>query len=447
VAKLLQTSPDNIDQLSARELWRQARTDALTGLANRLAFSEALNAELKPDQHRGALLYLDLDHFKDVNDTLGHSVGDKLLVRVTDRIRSVLPPKSQFARLGGDEFAVLLPGADRASAALLASRIVELAGRTFLVEDHVIHSTISIGAAIAPDDAANGDELMQRADLALYRAKEQGRNAFHFFAPEMDERLRNRRNLEFDLRKALGLREFELHYQPVLNVEAGRIDICEALLRWRHPVRGMVSPGDFIPVAEQLGVIIPIGEWALKTACRETATWPPDIGVAVNLSPVQFKSKRLVAAVKAALAAAKLDPRRLELEITESVLLHDNAATLEVLHELRGLGVKVAMDDFGTGYSSLSYLRSFPFDKIKIDQSFIRGTANRRESTAIVRAIVGLGSTLGMATVAEGVESAEQMEWLRREACSHVQGYHISKPLPADQVRDLMIASAKSKAA
>ena len=419
-----------------------ARQDPLTALPNRVVLGEHLAARLAASAADGqstAVLCLDLDRFKLVNDTAGHAIGDKLLARVAERLRSVVADDDIVARLGGGEFAILQTSANQpADAEGLAARIVDLVGRVFLIEGHMANIGVSIGIAVAPRHGGDAEALLKSGDLALYRAKEEGRGRCRLFEPEMDRSMQARRSLEFELRKALGLREFELFYQPLFNFENDRIEGFEALLRWRHPVRGLVSPADFIPLAEELGIIIPIGEWALRTACAQAATWPDHIGVAVNLSPVQFTSPRLAQAVMNALASAKLAPSRLELEITESVLLHDTAGTLETLHRLRRMGVRIAMDDFGTGYSSLSYLRSFPFDKIKIDQSFVRGMSSSKDCVAIVRAIAGLASTLGVSTTAEGVETEEQRERVRHEGCTNIQGYLVSRPVPASETAGLI---------
>jgi diguanylate cyclase (GGDEF)-like protein len=415
-----------------------ARLDSLTGLPNRLFLHEALNTALVQLQRTGqpfAVLIIDLDRFKPVNDTLGHPIGDALLKTVADRIRSVLSPADIVARIGGDEFVVLQKAPrDLAATQALTRRIVDLVGRTYMVEGHLLTIGASVGVALAPADGQDADRLLKSADLALYRAKLDGRATFRFFEPEMDERMQARRALELDMRQALARREFQLHYQPQVSLAAGQIIGCEALVRWQHPERGTVAPGDFIPLAEEIGLIIPIGEWVVRQACRDAMTWAEPLSVAVNLSPAQFKSGRLVEMVMSALATSGLPPHRLELEITEGVLLQENETTLRTLHRLRELGVRVSMDDFGTGYSSLSYLRSFPFDKIKIDRSFVRDLAEKPDGDAIIRAIAGLGKSLGMTTVAEGVETPAQLERIRAEGCTDVQGYLISHPLPMAQL-------------
>ena len=419
--------------------WR----DALTGLANRTMFTSRLKeglARLQRTREGFALLAIDLDRFKHVNDSLGHPVGDELLRKVAERLQTTLRPTDTAARLGGDEFAVVQSGVnDAAGAERLAKRIVDLLGRSYMVEGHLINIGASVGVALAPADGNDPHDLIKNADLALYRAKADGRDTFRFFTPEMSAQVEARRRLELDLRKALAMREFELFYQPQLNLETDRIIGCEALIRWRHPTRGTVSPAEFIPLAEEIGLIVGIGEWVIRTACKEAARWPDALTVAVNLSPAQFQSKKLVATVASALAASGLAPRRLELEITEGVLLQESEANLATLHALRALGLRISMDDFGTGYSSLSYLRSFPFDKIKIDRSFVSGESAKGDAMAIIRAIASLGASFGMTTVAEGVETHEQMQRIRTEGCTDVQGYHISRPVPAAAIMQLFL--------
>lgn len=419
--------------------WR----DSLTGLANRPHFAIRLKeaqARLSRTGESFALLAVDLDRFKHVNDTLGHPIGDALLRKVADRLQTTVRPTDCVARFGGDEFAILQSGvADPADTQVLAARLVDLVGRTYMVDGHLINIGTSVGVAMAPADGNDPATLLKNADLALYRAKLDGRDMFRFFEPEMGIRMEARRLLELDLRKALALRQFELVYQPQLNLSSGRLVGCEALIRWRHPERGTVSPLEFIHLAEEIGLIIPIGEWVVRTACQEAARWPDHLTIAVNLSPAQFKSKKLVDTVRSALVTSGLAPHRLELEITESVLLNENQDNLAVLHALRGLGLRISMDDFGTGYSSLSYLRSFPFDKIKIDRSFVSGETANGESMAIVRAIASLGASFGMTTVAEGVETTDQMRSIRAEGCTDIQGYLISRPVPAAEVVKLFL--------
>ncbi|MGH1587569.1 putative bifunctional diguanylate cyclase/phosphodiesterase [Methylobacterium phyllosphaerae] len=418
-----------------------ARLDPLTGLPNRLLLRERLAEALARLARTGeacALLLIDLDRFKPVNDTLGHPIGDALLETVADRLRSTVRPTDTVARIGGDEFVILQAGIrDAAGTQALARRVVDLIGRTYMVEGHLLTIGASVGVALAPEDGADADRLLKNADLALYRAKLDGRGTYRFFEPEMDARMQARRKLELDMRQALARREFQLHYQPQLQLATGRLIGCEALIRWRHPEHGLVSPLDFIPLAEEIGLIVPIGEWVIRQACRDAMTWPDPMSVAVNVSPAQFKSDRLVETIISALAGSGLSARRLEVEITEGVLLQENDKTLQTLHRLRELGVRVSMDDFGTGYSSLSYLRSFPFDKIKIDRSFVKDLTSKPDGEAIIRAIAGLGKSLGMTTVAEGVETAEQLQRIRLEGCTDVQGYLISKPVPADDLRQV----------
>ncbi|AWN36001.1 putative bifunctional diguanylate cyclase/phosphodiesterase [Methylobacterium radiodurans] len=421
-----------------------ARHDPLTGLPNRLLLRERLRDALGRLRRTGeacAVLLIDLDRFKPVNDTLGHPMGDALLRKVADRLRSTVRPTDTVARIGGDEFVILQTGVREASdTQALARRLVDLIGRTYMVDGHLLTIGASVGVAMAPGDGTEADALLKNADLALYRAKLDGRATYRFFEPEMDARMQARRRLELDMRQALARREFHLHYQPQLQLEGNRLVGCEALIRWQHPVRGTVSPLDFIPLAEEIGLIVPIGEWVMRQACRDAATWPAPLSVAVNVSPAQFKSERLVEMVMSALAASGLPATRLEVEITEGVLLHESEKTLQTLHRLRELGVRVSMDDFGTGYSSLSYLRSFPFDKIKIDRSFVSDLSGKRDGEAIIRAIAGLGKSLGMTTVAEGVETIDQMERIRAEGCTDVQGYLISRPIPAAEVLDFITA-------
>ena len=418
-----------------------ARHDALTDLPNRLLFHEQLERALAGTARGGSLavLCLDIDHFKDVNDTLGHPIGDLLLKVVAARIRACIRGIDAVARLGGDEFAIVQAGgAQPTDATALAARLIETVGAPFELDGHEVIVGMSIGIAISPDDGTDPFQLLKNADMALYRAKSDGRGVYRFFEPEMDALMQARRALELDLRKAIAQGDFELYYQPIVDISTRHVRGFEALIRWRHPQRGMVLPLDFIPLAEETGLIIPLGEWVLRQACKEAAGWPGVVDVAVNLSPVQFKNKNLVTTVMMALSAAGLAPSRLELEITESVLLQESEATLAMLHQLRSFGVKISMDDFGTGYSSLGYLRTFPFDKIKIDRSFIRGMSDGGESLAIVRAVAAMGRSLGIVTTAEGVETSEQFERLKVEGCTQAQGYYFSPPRPAAEVRGLL---------
>lgn len=421
-----------------------AHHDALTDLPNRVLFHTRLESVLD-DVHRNgsrlALLCLDLDGFKAVNDTLGHAAGDELLREVAERLRQCVRGGDLVARLGGDEFAILqVAPEDRRDVEALARRVVGRLNDPFLLQGRQVLTGVSAGIAMAPGGASTADALLRHADLALYRAKAEGRRTYRFFEAGMDLGLQDRRALEIDLRHAFASGMLDLHYQPVMSVREGRACGCEALLRWRHPERGYVPPGEFIPLAEDMGLIGPIGAWVLRQACQDAATWPDGMGVAVNLSPTQFRNRNLVQEVRDALAASGLPPHRLELEITESVLLVDSGANVAVLHELRALGVCIAMDDFGIGYSSLSYLRTFPFDKLKIDQSFVRELGERTPSGAIVRAVTGLGESLNITTVGEGVETMEQLTYLTTYGCDEVQGFLFSKPVPRDAIRDVILS-------
>jgi diguanylate cyclase (GGDEF)-like protein/PAS domain S-box-containing protein len=430
--------------------WREAQEklaylahhDPLTSLPNRTKFREDLEQTLRLVNRDGrvAVLCLDLDHFKEINDSLGHPIGDDLLKDVACRLRTSVRDGDTVARLGGDEFAIVQAGTDlqASESSSLAERLVEILGAPYDIQGHQLNIGVSIGIAFAPNDGEDPDQLLKNADMALYRAKEDGRGTYRFFEPGMDARAQARRLLEIDLRAALTRDEFEVHYQPIHDLNKDQITAFEGLIRWKHPLRGMISPMDFIPLAEETGLITPLGDWILRKACMDAATWSREVRVAVNLSPVQFKNSNLVQSVISALAASGLAPERLELEITESVLLQDSEATLAALHKLRGFGVKISMDDFGTGYSSLSYLRSFPFDKIKIDRSFVHELATRDDSMAIVRAVTGLGKSLGISIVAEGVETNEQLGLLRTEGCTEVQGFLFSRPRPAQDVEAML---------
>ncbi len=418
-----------------------AHHDALTDLPNRLRFREAMEIALNGVE-RGktvSILCLDLDHFKTVNDTLGHPIGDGLLQAVSARLRACVRKNDIVARLGGDEFAIVQVDADQPlSATMLAQRIIAKLSAPFEVQGHQVAVGVSIGIAMAPGDGRTADNLIKNADMAMYRAKEAGRGCYHFFEPDMDAKMQERRALELDLRKAIEGHELELYYQPLVRLETNEISGFEALVRWQHPTRGLVSPMEFIPLAEEIGLITTIGNWVLNRACSDAMTWPSDLKVAVNLSPMQFKNNALVLQVVGALGASGLPGSRLELEITETVLLHDTDATVGMLNELRSLGVRISMDDFGTGYSSLGYLRKFPFDKIKIDRSFIQDLADNPDSIAIVRAVANIGVALGMATTAEGVETQAELAQLRNEGCTEVQGYLFSEPRPAREIPGLL---------
>jgi diguanylate cyclase (GGDEF)-like protein len=416
------------------QIAHMARHDALTGLPNRRVFRDRLNHELAlAKQHDGnfAVLACDLDGFKTINDTLGHPVGDQLLCIVADRLRSVIHANDTVARLGGDEFAIILERLeDPQTASLTAQRVIQALGRQTDLNGETLSIGVSIGIALGPQDGADADTVFKNADIALYRAKAAGRNTYSFYEPGMDTVVAERNLLERDLRQAIQHGGLVLHYQPVLNLLSGELSGFEALVRWHHPTRGLISPAEFIPLAEETGLIVALGEWALREACREAASWPSDLRVAVNVSAVQFQRPGLELAVVKALAASGLAPRQLELEITESVLVQDAIVAMDCLHRLRTLGVRIALDDFGTGYSSLSYLRSFAFDKLKIDRSFIKEIADPDVAT-IVRAIVSRGRQLGTAITAEGVETPNQFDCVRQEGCTEVQGFLYSKPLTA----------------
>jgi diguanylate cyclase (GGDEF)-like protein len=420
-----------------------AHYDGLTELPNRLLFRERLEQsleELQPGEQL-AVLYIDIDEFKSVNDALGHPVGDELLKAVADRLRGCLAETDVAARLGGDEFAVIQSAVrDRSETTELVDQIHNAIRQPFDCMGHLITTDASIGIALAPGDGVDLDQLLKNADLALYGAKGDGRRTYRFFETGMDERARERRSLEIELRQAISDGGLEAYYQPVLNLENGKVSSCEALLRWRHPERGMISPVEFIPIAEDSGLINQLGVWVLNTACAEAVTWPDHVRVAVNVSPLQFRSQSLALNVAAALATSGLPASRLELEITEAVLIRDDEAALDMLHQLRKLGVRIALDDFGTGYSSLSYLQRFPFDKIKIDRSFIKDIAGPGASSSIVQAVVNIAAASDMTTTAEGVETEQQRNLLRILGCTEMQGFLFSPAIPAAEVRGLLIS-------
>ncbi|MEA1834281.1 EAL domain-containing protein [Methylobacterium durans] len=442
---------DQRERLRAEaEMHRLAHHDTLTGLANRHQFNTALAARFasrRGEDAHFALLLLDLDRFKLVNDTLGHAMGDELLRRVAHRLLRALRDNDLVARLGGDEFAILKGGGtDLPAIQTVAERVNDVLARPFLIDGHILNVGTSIGIALAPSDGETPDLLMGNADLALYGAKEEGRGRYRMFEASMNARIQARRSLELDLRRAIARQEFALYYQPQVDARTGTYDGAEALIRWHHPERGLVSPIDFIPLAEETGLIGSLGEWVLRTACTEALAWPEHLTVAVNLSPVQFRDARLAVTIRNILAETNFPAARLELEITEGSLLQDEQRTLGILRELRALGIRISMDDFGTGYSSLSYLRRFPFDKIKIDQSFVRRTPDDRDSAAIVRAITMLGASLGMKTTAEGVETDAQSSFIAAEGCDQLQGYLISRPVPAERIAGLFAGSAPQRA-
>ena len=441
------THEDISDRQRAEErIVHMARHDALTDLPNRTMFRERLEYELKRIKRGDALavLCLDLDHFKSVNDTLGHPVGDELLKVVAERLRRCIREPDTIARLGGDEFAIIMTGMHAPTdPVLLAKRIREAIIKPYILDGHQILADISIGISLAPIDATEPDLLLKNADMALYGAKADGRGTYRFFEPEMDARMKARRELDMDLRKALANGEFGLHYQPLVNIQNNEITAFEALLRWNHPVRGLVPPAEFIPIAEETGLIIPLGEWVLRGACQETANWPTNIKVAVNLSPAQLNSRNFTEVVVNALAVSGMSANRLQLEITETVLLQNTFNTLATLQKLRALGVQIALDDFGTGYSSLSYLRSFPFDKIKIDRSFIQDLMSGTEPLAIVHAIAGLAKSLNMISTAEGVETKQQLEALQALGCIEMQGYLFSHARPPAEIVQMFLNGDK----
>jgi diguanylate cyclase (GGDEF)-like protein len=436
------------EELQARSQYL-AYHDSLTGLGNRVLFKEQLDEALKDvsvSPHPLAVLFLDLDGFKAVNDTLGHSVGDLLLKTIAGRLHDLLPSADRIARLGGDEFAILQVSSPQpVSAISLAEKIVEIVGLTHTIDGHDVTVGASVGIAIASPGEMDTENFLKSADLAMYSAKSEGRGTYRVFDPQMDEIVQSRRSMERDMRTAMVQGAFNLFYQPLVNLKTGKVTAFEALMRWQHPERGSISPDEFIPVAEEMGLIVQLGEWALRRACMEAVEWPDDIRVSVNLSPLQFSKGNLVSTVMNALAASGLPASRLELEITESVLLEKSVRNIAILNRLRDLGVRISMDDFGTGYSSIGYLRSFPFDKIKIDRSFVRDLLVDEGSLAIVRAIAGLGVSFGMITTAEGVETEEQVRCLNLEGCVEVQGYLYSKPVPANEIANVLFGLKSEK--
>ena len=414
-----------------------ARHDALTRLPNRTLLAERIElAVAQVGRGSGfAVFCLDLDNFKQVNDTLGHPVGDELLCAVADRLNACVREIDTVARLGGDEFAVIQCGVQGGEEAeRLARRIVECVGAPYELNGHRVVVGCSVGISMSPGDGTTGEKLLKNADVALYRAKMEGRGTWRFFEPAMDASLQRRRAIELDLREAMVKDEFSLYYQPLYDLHLDRICGFEALLRWHHPKRGLVAPDQFIPIAEEIGLIGPLGEWVLNRACEQAVTWPSEMKLAVNVSAVQFRDPDFIDVAVDALAASKLSPRRLELEITESVFLANSSETLATLHKLKALGLRIALDDFGTGYSSLSYLRSFPFDKLKIDKSFVRDATATHGSKSIVRAVISLGRSLGMTTIAEGIETVEQLDHMRAEGCNEAQGFLFSHPVPVTEI-------------
>ena len=426
-----------------------AHYDALTDLPNRALFLDKLGQEIKRIDRGGklAVLYIDIDEFKSVNDSLGHPIGDELLKAVAARLSRCVRESDIVARLGGDEFAVVQTAVESSTDVTdLVARIYQAIREPCECLGHQLAADASIGIALAPQDGTDLDQLLKNADLAMYGAKAEGRRTYRFFEPQMDARVKARRTLELDLRQAIAEGGFELNYQPLVNVRDGKVTGCEALLRWRHPERGMISPAEFIPVAEDTGLINQLGEWVLTAACAEAATWPDHVRLAVNVSPIQFRSQTLALKVAAALTASGLPARRLELKITEAVLIRDDDAALAMLHQLRAIGVRIALDDFGTGYSSLSYLQRFPFDKIKIDRCFVTDIAKPGGSSSIVQAVVNIAAARNMTTTAEGVETQQQLDMLRTLGCTEMQGYLFSPAKPAMEVRRLFHARPKRAA-
>jgi len=434
-----------------REIQFLAEHDPLTGLYNRAAFQRRTTEALAGAKKRGtiaAVMCLDLDHFKSVNDTLGHTAGDEFLKAVSKRLRECFSELDTVARFGGDEFGILFLDAKSPEAvSTIASRLVEVVGQPVEFNGQQIVSSVSIGIALSTTDGDTEEALIKNADLALYRAKSDGRATFRFFEAQMDAAAKARRALEIDLRQAVANNQLELHYQAQIDIFTDEVVGFESLVRWRHPARGLIPPAEFIPLAEETGLIGPIGEWVLNRACTDALSWPNTIKVAVNLSPVQFKNRNIAQFVEQVLKVTGLPPSRLELEITESVLLNDVDDNLVILRKLKSLGIRISMDDFGTGYSCLGSLRSFPFDKIKIDKSFVGDLEQNSDSTAIIHAVLRLGHSLGMATCAEGVESREQLSFLRSEGCTEAQGYLYSKPQPAGEVRRMLESGALKTAA
>jgi diguanylate cyclase (GGDEF)-like protein len=429
------------EEADARSLYL-AYHDSLTGLGNRLLFKQQLEDALKEvweAPNSVGVLFVGLDSFKAINDTLGHSIGDQVLKSIANRIRDVLPANSRLTRFGGDEFAILQTSAEQPSAGIaLAREILDAVSRPSMIEGYDVTVTASVGIAVANAGSLSAENFLRNADIAMHGAKSKGPGSLRMFDPEMEAMVQARGAMERDMRNGIVENHFRVFYQPLVNLRTQKVTSFEALLRWEHPERGRISPAEFIPLAEETGLIVRLGEWVLRTACAEAMGWAADISVSVNLSPVQFSRGDLVATVMNALASSGLPASRLELEITESILLERTDRNMGILDQLHELGVRIALDDFGTGYSSIGYLRSFSFDKLKIDQSFVRDLLADEKSLAIVRAIVGLGSSFGITTTAEGVENEDQVKCLNSEGCTEVQGYLYSEPMPAREVQPFL---------
>ncbi|MBV8472798.1 MAG: EAL domain-containing protein, partial [Hyphomicrobiales bacterium] len=446
------THEDITARRRAEEKVREMATkDPLTGLSNRFEFRQRLDqciAEVRRKIGKFAVFYLDLDQFKAVNDSLGHPFGDKLLQEVAARIVAEVRVGDTIARLGGDEFAIIQRIENTLNDPIkLARRLIGAVSEPYTIDGNTIVIGASVGISVTPNDSLVADELIRGADMALYQSKAHGRGNYNFFKPSMDEQVRARRQMEDDLRTAIAENQFHLHFQPVIGAADRQVKSFEALLRWAHPTKGNVPPGEFIALAEEVGLIVQIGEWVIREACKEAAKWPRDIKVAVNVSAMQFKSSGLIQAISNALKQSGVDGSRLIVEVTESVMIGDTSQAIGILHAIRDLHIMIAMDDFGTGYSSLSYLHRFPFDKIKIDRSFVSDLGGRKDSIAIVRAIASLAKALGMETVAEGVETEEQLASLEAEACDEIQGFLISRPMPPAEIPGFLAASREATTA
>jgi diguanylate cyclase (GGDEF)-like protein len=451
VTNYLSIKEDITEQKQVEARIRQlAHFDILTGLPNQTLLKDRAGFAMQIAQrsaHHLAVLFLDIDHFKNINDTLGHRIGDELLVHLAKRMKLLLREEDTLSRFGGDEFILVLPDTDADGAARVAEKILVTVAKACCIEQHELVVTPSIGIAMFPSDGMDFDKLYQSADVAMYRAKQDGRNTFRFFTSEMQARSARRLLLENALRQALARNQFELHYQPQISMQDGKIVGAEALLRWHHPELGQVSPAEFIPVAEESGLILSIGEWVLRTAVQQVKRWQndgyPSITVAINLSAVQFRQARLPELVMQILQEANLAPHCIELELTESVAMDNPLVAIGVMNDLHARGIRMSIDDFGTGYSSLSYLRKFKVSKLKIDQSFVRDLADDTESRAIVTAIITLASSMGFQTIAEGVETAGQLAFLRLQGCEEVQGYYFSRPLPVSLFEAFMQGQAE----